>query len=152
MVCSGLLAAALVHAIKKYIKPLVLDGIKAYKTFYSSLQSDYGTVCKEHQLSVKSTFDKEAYAKLLFSKIALWQERQNKKRAQVVVQHEASKRYIKRYLDERVAWIVKDCAAKEVLPEALIIAGKELEGKFSQQAAQQKFLDDILVRMRKGIS
>jgi uncharacterized protein with von Willebrand factor type A (vWA) domain len=151
IVCSGLLIVALVYAIKKYIKPLILESMKTYKLFYMSLQSDYRTVCKEHEASVKDTLEKELYAQKLFSKIALWQEQQNKKRESIVVRNENSKKYIKRYLDERVAWIVKDCAAKEVLPKAFTIAQKELEKKFSNQGAQQDFLKGVLVRVRKGV-
>ena len=129
--------------------PEIYSGIDQAKKLLSSLWSTQQSLSQERCQSVKQTTEQDQYAQLLLSKIAIWHEQQLKKEKEQLRLQEASKIRIKNYLNDRVAWIVQQCAAREVLPEAYKQASQQIRTTFKDHEQQEKFLSNALAKIKK---
>ena len=148
-VCFVFFVAAVGLFFKVYILPEIYTGIDAAKKVLENLGLTQRSLAQMHTESIKETTVQDQYAQHLLNKIAVWHERQLKREERQLQLQEASKLRIKNYLNDRVTWIVQQCAAREVLPEAYKQASQGIKNKFADQVYREKFLSNALARIEK---
>jgi F0F1-type ATP synthase membrane subunit b/b' len=143
------LAVLIVYAIKKYVLPMLREQIDRQKNFFVSLHRQVSQAKEINTLVDREINEQCNQVALLLAKIKTWSDKiklqedlqQNiymKRDKQIVLQR-------KKQLNSYFLY----SARKKIVPLAIQKASCQLTEKYSDQAQQQKYINNVVAFMRK---
>lgn len=143
------LFALLAYVAKVYLMPDLRAQMAKYIAYLAGLRSSHHALKKDERKLQEAIRDDTKQQEQLKENVKRWQSVVNEQREDLLRERENRKGALLKRFEEHREQIALYRTYRQVAPEAIEQARRELEKHFAQDAAQRKFIKKIVLDMRK---
>ncbi len=139
----------ILYVVKVYLMPDLRAQMAKYIAYIAGLRSSHRALKKDERILQKAISDDEKQQEQLKENVKRWQSVVSEQREHLLREREERKDALLKRFEDHKEQISLYRTYKQVAPEAIEQARKELKKHFAQAATQQQFIKKIIVDMRK---
>ncbi|TET33958.1 hypothetical protein E3J61_03505 [Candidatus Dependentiae bacterium] len=139
----------ILYVVKVYLMPDLRAQMAKYIAYLAGLRSSHRALKKDERKLQEAIRDDTKQQEQLKENVKRWQSVVNEQREDLLREREDRKGVLLKRFEEYKGQIALYRTYKQVAPEAIEQARRELEKRFAQDAAQRKFIKKIVLDMRK---
>ena len=139
----------ILYVVKVYLMPDLRAQMAKYIAYIAGLRSSHRVLKKDERILQKAISDDEKQQEQLKENVKRWQSVVSEQREHLLREREERKDALLKRFEDHKEQISLYRTYKQVAPEAIEQARKELKKHFAQAATQQQFIKKIIVDMRK---